>query len=152
MQEAELRHWLGVGGNRLRTWQSVHPADMAHLRLVSRTLVGIYLAITRLSCPLYRSLSLNITREVFSYISPDRLLVGFQDRRLILHVLPSETMLATCSLDLDLSGRGIVLLSDTTVLLVGNSASENYVRSVHIWTGQVRREAAMRQGRSNLEC
>lgn len=119
------------------------------MRLVTRTMVGLYLAFTRLCNPLYHSLSLNITREVFSYIAPDQLLVGFRDRCLVVYVVPREATMTTCTLDLDLSGRGIVLLSDTIALLVGNCMSENFARTVNIWTGQIHREAAMLQGRSN---
>lgn len=74
--------------------------------IATRIEFGLHLAFTRARSPLYTRLSLNITREVFTFIGLDYLYLGtIKSNKLIVYNLTSGSMQETVpSINLSLSG------------------------------------------------
>ena len=117
--------------------------------IATRIEFGLYLAFTRARSPLYTRLSLNITREVFTYIGLDHRYLGtIQNKKLIAYNLTTESMQETVpSINLNLSGTGFIMLDRDFMLVVGG-ASRRLVNRVNIWTGKITEEAAMSESRA----
>lgn len=118
-------------------------------QIAARIEFGLYLAFTRARSPLYTRLSLNITREVFTYIGSDHLYLGtIQGNKLVAYDLTSESMQVTVpSISLNLSSTGFIMLDREVMLVVGGS-SKSLVNRVNIWTGKITEEAAMSECRA----
>ena len=118
--------------------------------LATRVEFGVYLAFARVHSLLYQRLSLNISREVFSYIGLDPILLlgAFRGNKLVLYDLTTESCKETIpNIALNLSGTGLVMLSDRQMLVVGGSSSR-CVKSVDVLTGVITEEAAMKECRA----
>lgn len=111
---------------------------------------GLLVAFLRVHSPLYTRLSLNITREVFSYIGLEHIYMGsIKDKQLIVYELATETMQVTVPrIDLRLGRTGLAMLTNDTMLVVGGASDKRSVRSLNIWTGTITNEADMMEGRS----
>lgn len=119
-------------------------------QLSIRTQFGLYLAFLRIHSPLYTRLSLNITREVFSYIGLDHFyLCTIKCSQLVVYDLATESIQARVPyIYLSLAGTGLAMLTKDTMLVVGGTSGERNAKSLNIWTGTIINEADMMEGRS----
>lgn len=99
---------------------------------------------------LYTRLSLNISREVFTYIPADLYHLGsVTNQPLVVYDLTTESMTVTYSdINLNLAAAGIAMLNTETILVAGGRYSARGVKSVNIWTGVMKVEVKMAEGRS----
>ena len=119
--------------------------------IATRISFGVCFTFVRSHSSVYSLLSLNITREVFSYIGNDSIfVVAPRANQLKVFNLAKKTVsiIATKTL-INTECAGFVLFTTDEILVMGGSANQG--RSavcVNIWSGVVTTEASMSQDRS----
>ena len=116
----------------------------------ARELFAVHLLFVRRHSACYRNISLNICREVFTYVPIDQIyLATVKSDRLFVYNLRTNTAKVTSeSLFLDLTGTGLTMLSNEAMLIVGGTPSGSRARKLNIWTGRLEEEARLQEGRA----
>ena len=109
---------------------------------------GLLLTFIRTQSPLFSPLSTNIIREVVAYIDTDPILIGIQGKTLMRYNLRYEHAHITVKIPaIDCTGCGFALLNPSSLLLVGGASDFRSVRVINTYTGAVRTETPLIQGR-----
>ena len=116
--------------------------------LSTRIDFGISLAFARLYTTLYGRLSLNISREVFTYIGLDFFcLTAISGKNIHVYDLRTETLTISAEVDVNPNEAGLVMMQPDILLVVGGLPRKS-AYSVQIWSGVVTQEADMSVHRS----
>ena len=133
------------------TRKGVSRGPLERPEIVTRIAFGVYLTFVRSHSPVYTSLSLNITREVFSYIGNDaRYVVAPEGKLILVYDVVNETLTITRrERMINDTGASFAMVNAEEILIIGGvwKKRESSVRSVNIWTGEVKNEESMSRSR-----